>query len=119
MKKLLKVLPVVLVLILCLTTNVFASSDGISTSFPSGGSEITQVSNAAKKVWATLKTIVQMCAFAGIILAGIRYMLADSKEKSDIKGQTIVLVFGAALVFAAPAIISFIQSVATTLFGQN
>lgn len=115
MKKILKVLPVVLVLALCLTS-VFAS-DGISTTFPSGGSAIQNVSSAAGKVWATVKTVVQMCAFAGIVLAGVRYMLADSGEKAKIKDQTIVLVFGAALVFAAPTIVGFIQTMAEEIFG--
>ena len=113
MKKLLKVLPIVLVLALCLTS-VFAS--GIETSFPSGGGQISNVTSAANKIWGTVKVLVQICAFAGIVLAGVRYMLADSNKKADIKNQTVVLVFGAILVFAAPAIVRFIKEIADEIF---
>ncbi len=114
MKKLLKVLPVVLVLALCFTS-VFAGS-GVSTSFPQGGSAIGNISSAADTVWGTVLKVVQICAFAGIVLAGVNYMLADSKKRADIKDQTIVLVFGAILVFASPAIVNFVKGIAESIF---
>ncbi len=115
MKKLLKVLPVVLLLTLCLT-NVFAG--GVPTAFPQGGNEISGITGVANKVWGTVLKIVQICAFAGIVLAGVNYMLADSKKKSDIKDQTIVLVFGAFLVFASPAIVGFVKNLADQIFSN-
>lgn len=114
MKKLLKVLPVVLVLALCFTS-VFASG-GVSTTFPTGGQAIGNISNAADTIWGTVLKVVQICAFAGIVLAGVNYMLADSKKKAEIKDHTMVLIFGAILVFASPAIVNFIKGIAESIF---
>jgi len=109
-KLMLKVLPVFLVLTLIVvsTSNVFA----IKPSLPNmGGSEISGITNLAGSVWKTASVIIQILAIAAIILAGLRYMFASADEKADIKKQTVILVAGAALVFAAVPLAGFISNI--------
>ena len=105
-KMLMKIMPIMLVFVVC-ATSVF----GLSATLPTAGTGITKVDTLANNIWGTVQTILQMVAFAAIIIAGIRYMFASAEQKADIKGQTVILVVGAIIVFAAPSIITFIQKI--------
>ena len=111
MKMLMKVMPVMLVLVVC-STSVF----GLSATMPSGGTAITGVTNVANNIWSTVSAILQILAFAAIILAGVRYMFSSPDKKADIKGESVAILVGAVLVFAAPVIITFIQNTANSIF---
>ena len=110
-KMLMKVMPVMLVLVVC-ATSVF----GVDASMPSGGSEIEGVTTLAGNIWSTVVVIVQILAFAAVIFAGVRYMFASADVKADIKGQTVILVAGAILVFAAEPVIGFIKTTVESVF---
>jgi type IV secretory pathway VirB2 component (pilin) len=110
-KILLKMLPIFLVVVVLLAPVVSAATStdtGIAPTMPSAGTGITNIDNAAKNVWGTIQTVVQIVAIAAVIIAGVRYMLAGPNDKADIKKQTVALVFGAILVFAAVPVINFI-----------
>lgn len=114
-KIILRILPVLLVLVLVITPNVFAD-DAISAGVPKGGSEISNITNLGGSIWSTIKVIVQIAAIAAIVFAGVRYMFASADDKANIKKQTVILIVGAALVFAAVPIATFIQSTANQVF---
>lgn len=114
-KLFLRTLPLALVGVLFLGGNLFAVSAGLPTT---GNDSVSQVTDLAGKIWNTVSIIIQILAIAAIVLAGVRYMFASADEKADIKQQTIILVVGAALVFAAVPIAKFIQNVANSTFGQ-
>ncbi|MEG0220912.1 MAG: TrbC/VirB2 family protein [Clostridia bacterium] len=114
MKKFIKVLPVVLMLILCLTT-VFAAGTGIDTSLPAGGTAAEGVGATMGNVWSTITTVIQVLAFAAIILAGLRYMFASADSKADIKKQTVILIVGAIIVFLAEPLVGFIVTAAESI----
>ena len=113
-KVFLRVLPIVLVLMVVFTTNVFAfnsfNTETINQSV-SGGTGISSADKAIKNVWATVSLILQVLAVAAIVFAGVRYMFASADGKADIKKQTIGLVVGAILVFGASFIINFIVTI--------
>lgn len=115
MKKLLKVLPILLVI--CFTlTSVFALDIPDSASSMAGDQTgIGEVNTASQKVWATVMNILQILAIAAVVFAGVRYMFASADQKADIKKSMIVLVIGAVLVFAATGILKFIQSAANSI----
>ena len=117
-KILLAIIPVVLVL-LVVSTNVFAVSDMFNmdslNNAVSGGSASTNATNAVQGVWKTVLLIVQILAVAAIVIAGVRYMFASADAKADIKKQTITLVVGAVLVFGASGIITMITSISNDL----
>ena len=107
MKKLIKVLPVVMVVCL-VVTSVFAISVPDSSSITGTGS--ASVENAAKGIWGTVITIVQILAVAAVVFAGIRYMFASADQKADIKKSMGILVIGAVLVFGATVVLQFVQN---------
>ena len=128
-KILLRILPILMIGLLLVTSNVFAASNKKSThkkdtstaieaTAPDKGSEITEVTSLGKDIWSTLTVIVQIAAIAAIVFAGVRYMFASAEDKADIKKQTVILIVGAALVFAAVPIAKFIQSTAETMFNK-
>ena len=109
MKKfMLRVMPIVLVAVLIVGNVVFA----IDPKEPSSGTAITGVTNVANNIWATVAAIVQILAVAAVIIAGVRYMFASADTKADIKQQTVILIVGAILVFAAVPLLQFIQNIA-------
>ena len=117
-KILLSIIPVVLVL-LVVSTNVFAVSNMFDMSSldtaVSGGSASTNATNAVQSIWKTVLLILQILAVAAIVIAGVRYMFASADAKADIKKQTITLVVGAVLVFGASGIINMITSISNDL----
>ena len=117
-KILLAIIPVVLVL-LVVSTNVFAVSNMFDMSSldtaVSGGSASTNATNAVQGIWKTVLLILQILAVAAIVIAGVRYMFASADAKADIKIQTITLVVGAVLVFGASGIINMITSISNDL----
>lgn len=108
LKIFLKVMPVLMAVVL-MSTSVF----GINATLPNtGGNGLTEITDLAGSIWQTVATIIQILAIAAIIIAGVRYMFASADTKADIKKQTIILVAGAILVFAAVPIAKFIGDVA-------
>jgi len=115
MKKLMKILPVILVAVFVMT-NVFA----VSTDFENldqNQSGIGEVTNLAGKIWSTVSTIVQILAVAAVVFAGLRYMFASADQKADIKKSMGILAVGAILVFAATTIIKFVTNIADNTLG--
>ena len=111
MKKLMKVLPVILVVALVLT-NVFAFDKNELTNSLGNKNGINSVNTLAKNIWGTVIVIVQILAVAAVVFAGLRYMFASADQKADIKKSMGILAVGAILVFAATTILSFIAGAA-------
>ncbi len=108
-KIMLRVLPIVLVLAIVITTNLYASSPINPNISVNGG--INSVNTVAGNVWGTVVVILQIAAVAAVVFAGVRYMFASADTKADIKKQMVILVIGAVLVFGATTVIQFIQTV--------
>lgn len=108
MKKLIKVLPVVMVACFILTS-VFAvpipNKDHDFRANQTGSDEVTKLVGG---VWATVITVVQILAVAAVVFAGLRYMFASADQKADIKKSMGILAIGAVLVFGATLIINLI-----------
>ena len=109
MKKI--ILPVILftlVIFISFGSNVLATTADLTT-FPEIESEgIASLNKITENVWATVLTILQILAFAAIIIAGVRYMFASADQKADIKKGLIYLVIGAILVFASSTIVKVV-----------
>lgn len=107
MKKLLKILPVVMIVCFAFTS-AFAIPVGTVSNAIEGGNAATTVTSAAQNVWQTVVTIVQILAVAAIVFAGLRYMFASADQKADIKKSMGILAIGAALVFGATLLINLV-----------
>lgn len=112
-KILLRILPVLIVFMVFFTTNIFA----INVTEPASNNASQTVSDVSGRVWGTISVVVQLVAIAAIVFAGVRYMFASADDKANIKQQTVVLVVGAVLVFAAVPITRQIVKIAKEIIG--
>jgi len=110
MKKLMKILPVVMVACM-VVTSVFAVSANNLQNVLQGGNTANTITDTARGIWKTVVTIVQILAVAAVVFAGLRYMFASADQKADIKKSMGVLVVGAVLVFGATLLLDFIAKV--------
>ena len=109
MKKLMKILPVVMMVCIVLT-NVFAiNADSLGDAI-NGGTAAGEITGAAKNIWSTIATIIQILAIAAVVFAGLRYMFASADQKADIKKSMGVLAIGAVLVFGATLVLQLIAN---------
>ena len=122
-KILLTVLPVMMLVLVVFVTfgsNVLAT--GVSTEFPAGNTGSSTVDTIAKNAWGTVLSVLQILAFAAVVIAGVRYMFASADQKADIKKGMIYLIIGAILVFASSTIIKVVvnatNEVAPTTSGM-
>lgn len=126
----LRVLPVLIVLMVVFTTNVFAArtsrGDTGAAGFSNFNSDMKVKANTGGKtvgmvnnVWGIILTILQVAAIAAIVFSGVRYMFASADSKADIKKQMVWLVVGAVLVFAASTVIKLITTVANDVTTTN
>lgn len=111
-KIMLRVLPVLMILMVVLVGNLSAVNVPADPSTLQSTGSAT-VNAMAKNIWGTVALIVQILAIAAIVFAGVRYMFASADAKADIKQQTIILLVGALLVFAAVPIINFVTKAAS------
>ena len=116
MKKLMKLLPVVLMVCLAFTSVFAIPLDGLNDI--NNGTAANNITNTARNVWKTVSDIILILAAAAIVFAGLKYMFASADQKADIKKSMLVLAIGALMVFGATAIIRLIAS-ATSIIEQN
>lgn len=116
MKKLMKILPVVMVVCM-VVTSVFAVGQNGKTdwSILDKGTAADGVTSAAVNVWQTVITIVRILAVAAVVFAGLRYMFASADQKADIKKSMGILAIGAVLVFGATLVLDLINSATNSI----
>lgn len=112
MKKLMKILPVVMVV--CM---VFTSVFAVSTDFSNlnSGTASDKVSGLTYDLWGTVIVVVRVLAVAAVVFAGLRYMFASADQKADIKKSMGILAIGAVLVFGATFILTLLSDTASGL----
>ena len=113
MKRLIKVLPVIIV-ICVVFTSVFAIKVPNSAELQYS-KKATNIENTAQNIWQTVVTIIQILAVAAVVFAGLRYMFASADQKADIKKSMGILAIGAVLVFGATLVIKMIGGAANSV----
>lgn len=122
MRKFNKIMSVLLVLVavVAFVAPVFAAREQIiKPEIPEviGDDSIGTMDAAVGKTWNTIRTILQVCAIAAVVFAGVRYMFASADQKADIKKSMGILAIGAALVFGATFILDFIVTITEEIAG--
>lgn len=107
MKKMVKILPIVMVMCIVLTS-VFAVD--VPTDAPTG-SVAGSVTTVAGNVWATIASVIQLLAIAAVVFAGLKYMFASADSKADIKKGLGILALGAAMVFGSVTILRMFSDI--------
>ena len=115
MKSLRRIVGVLLVFILFVSINeIYALGGGFNTTlfkqFQTSGSVDGKISTVAERIYATISIIIKTIALAGVVITGVKYMMAGATEKSTIKQTLIYLIIGTVFVFAADTIINLVIS---------
>jgi len=114
MKKTVKILSLVLMVMLVLSTTVMAApaQTGITPSSITGTSNvnvdgITNIGNSVVKVLSTVGIVASVIV---LIVLGIKYMIGSTEEKAEYKKTLMPYIIGAALIFAASTIANIVYS---------
>lgn len=119
MKKIKKILFIALFVGIIFTNTIFAANidNPDAPKLPSSGnSTILQLENASGKIWSTFAVIAQILAIMAIVFTGLRYMFTSADDRADIKLQTLILILGSVLVFAAVPFAKFIIRMVDEIF---
>ena len=100
---------------LFLIASLVSPAFAITAGEPASGTGIQKITNLTGNIWSTIKVVAQVAAIAAIVFAGVRYMFASADQKADIKKQTIILIVGAILVFAAVPFAQFVSNLGSQI----
>lgn len=64
--------------------------------------------SAIQKTFATFIVIAKYAAYSAVLFMGVKYMMADARDKSKIKSQLLPFAVGVMLVFSSSTLITFI-----------
>lgn len=114
MKKLVKIIPVMLLIIVLASAfvPVFAVTNP-STLKPD--SDVTQFNPIGKKIIGMVQAIGSIVSVLVLVILGIKYMMGSAEEKAEYKKTMIPYLIGAILIFAASNIASMIFTFAQTI----
>lgn len=109
----LKSLIIFLLISLMFIPMAYADGELLSPQIGGTGEEnIDEITSISGKVWTTVKTVVQVLAFCGIIITGVSYMLASSSDKADIKKSMGYVFLGMVLVFGTATFVDLVYKIA-------
>ena len=116
----LRVVPILVLALVLLTSNVFAAGFGDFNANMEVTANTTNVKTvqSINKVWGIILTILQVAAIAAVVFAGVRYMFASADQKADIKKSMVTLAVGAILVFGASTVIGILTGVLKDVYVQ-
>ena len=119
MKKTVKILLVAMILLLALTVTVNAASSGISpTTYTGGGASVTAINTVGNQIIQIVSTIGSIASVIVLVVLGIKYMMGSAEEKAEYKKTLLPYIIGAAFVFAASTIATFVFNFTSSLGGQ-
>ena len=117
MKKTMKIVAILLVVLMVLTSTTFAEIEWDLDSVSSNTD--TDAANAVNDMAAEILGIVQVVAMAVavimLIVLAIKYISAAPSDKAEIKKHAVVYVVGAVVLFAASGILEIIQQFAKNI----
>lgn len=117
MKKLLKILPILMTVLMVLmaVSPIFATSlDRINPTEPKDSQTFIDVGNNVLGVIQIVGTIV---AVGVLMVLGIKYMMGSAEEKAEYKKTMLPYVIGAVILFAAVHLAKAVVSLATGITG--
>lgn len=115
----LRVIPILVLAFVLLTSNVFAAGfSDFNKDLNVGTVTATNSTNMVKRVWGIILTVLQVAAIAALVFAGVRYMFASADQKADIKKSMGTLAIGAILVFGASTVVQILTTVVGDVAGN-
>ena len=124
MKKTMKILSIILIAMLFLSTMgtmVMANSSVIDNIFKETGGNTQQLQSVGGRIVNIITTIGIIVAVIVLLVLGIKYMMGSASEKAEYKKTMIPYLVGAVLIFGASAIakavVAMSESIAATTGG--
>lgn len=113
MKKIVKLVPVMLLTIMLVSTfsTVLAATDPSTLT----GTPTQSFDNIGKRIIGMVQAIGSIASVLVLVILGIKYMMGSAEEKAEYKKTFIPYLVGAILVFAASNLASMIYGFASTV----
>ena len=117
MKKTVKIMSVILVIIMALTSISTIAFADVKSDVKALGENATnsQVINFGKQIVPIVRAVGIIAAVVILMVVGIKYMMGSAEEKAEYKKTMPAYVIGAILVFAASQIIGFIIDISSEI----
>ena len=114
MKKTMKIVAILLVAIIALSTTVSAklSWDINSIQASNSSAAANSVKNMAGEILSVVQVVAMAVAVIMLIVLAIKYISAAPSDKAEIKKHAVVYVVGAVVLFAATGILEIIEQFA-------
>jgi len=117
MKKLMKILPIALCLVVALAPLALADTVGGVTIDPStSGTAVDKTTQVGNMIVGVIKVIGIFVAVAALMIVGVKYMMGSAEEKAEYKKVMIPYIIGALLLFGASLFADKIATFAGELF---
>lgn len=115
MKKVVKILPILMVVITVLMTcnSVFATIAGVPIS-PNTNSANT-VAGIGNSVLGIIQVVGTVIAVGVLMVIGIKYMMGSAEEKAEYKKTMLPYLIGAVILFAAVNIAGYVVTMANSI----
>ena len=113
MKKIAKIIPLILaiVLILSISSNVMAVKNPASIT----GATVSQFDTIGSKIIGMIQAVGSIAAVAVLVVLGIKYMMGSTEEKAEYKKTLLPYFIGAILIFAASQIAGIVFNFANSI----
>lgn len=119
MKKLIKILPILMVVLTILT----ACAPVLATTGNIGGINIdvgktdstTGVTKIGNSILSIIRVIGTVIAVGVLMVLGIKYMMGSAEEKAEYKKTMLPYLIGAVILFGAVNIATYVVSIANTV----
>ena len=114
MKKLVKILPILMVVFVIMTAvaPVFADTIGGVTIDPKTSDASGKVSDIGNTILGIIRVVGTIMAVGILMVIGIKYMMGSAEEKAEYKKTMLPYIIGAVILFAAVNIAGYMTSLA-------
>ena len=115
MKKLVKILPIIMtVMMVFMAVSPVFAYDPKSITPDTSKVQGTGVETTGKTILGVIQVVGTIAAIGILMIVGIRYMMGSAQEKAEYKKVMIPYIIGAIILFAASNLASILYNFATT-----
>ena len=116
MKKTVKIICVAMIILMALTLTVNAASSGVAPgSYTGSGASVSSINKIGIQIIQIVSTVGSIASVIVLVVLGIKYMMGSAEEKAEYKKTLLPYVIGAAFVFAASTIATFVFNFTSSL----
>ena len=117
MKKLVKILPILMVVVAILTavTPVFAGQKVGDVTINPDSKSANKISGISNSILGIIRVVGTVIAVGVLMVIGIKYMMGSAEEKAEYKKTMLPYLIGALILFAAVQIAGYVYDIATSV----